>query len=271
MILMTFAIRPQVDIAHLDEVSLYMTRNEEVPSELIAKCRRMGEGLTKTDDAPWGWTTLVACAAAAWDEKEALRLADMAIAAEGENALLLCNLAISFKHICRPDVAARYSAGAHRVAPLDADVLLCYLDDLFMLGEFSKAVGIVAEAERVRGSTEDVESLRRMASSIVRVASDLELSGVQEKRVQAELSMALQVMAETRNRYDGIHFVCQKDPEDGGCSMQVSIEFFGTLEDELRLGDFLAPRLADMVHWDPSSLNTSFAYQLREQHADVSV
>jgi hypothetical protein len=267
---MIFGIRPQVDVAHLDEVGMYMSRNEPVPADLILKCRRNGEALLKTEDAAWGWTTVVACAAAAWDVDEAQRLARNAINAIGDHPVLLANLSVSFKHLCRVDLAVQYSSLAHKLVPHEAGFVLCYCDDLFMLGQFSRGLHVASSANRLTGSANDKESVQHLVGLFQRVVADLDFAAVSESQVQSEVALALQVMAETRNRYDGCHMSRDDDPEDGSCSLAFNVDFFGSLEDELRLGSLLAPRLSDLPKWDPCSLNTGFAYQLREQHADVS-
>src|SRR5687768_100697 len=102
-------IQPQVDTESLKDLSYLMAWNLPIPAELLAKCRRAGHNLLRSDRAAWGWTTLTACAAAEWNLQEAQRLAEQAIGALGPNSVLLCNLSVSFKHLCRPDVAIQYS------------------------------------------------------------------------------------------------------------------------------------------------------------------
>jgi hypothetical protein len=262
---------PQVDEASLGAMGSLMRLNESVPPDLVAKCRRAGEALLHTQDASsWGWTTLVACAAAEWKVDEALRLSEQAIRALGEDPALLCNLAVSFKHLSRVDLAARFSALAFQHAPQSEYAVKCHLDDLFFLGQISDGLRIARVASERDFSGDGNGTIEGFLTVFQRASDDLQRASVDERQLQFELSAALQVMADAKQRYDQTTLECEEDPEDRSSSMYVEIRFLGSFEDEMALGAALAPRLAQLPGWDPCRLNTGFKYMLPER-ASVAV
>ncbi|HYE70814.1 MAG TPA: hypothetical protein VD932_04745 [Aquabacterium sp.] len=263
-------IKPQIDTASLREMSRLMVMNLPVPGELIAKCRRAGQNLVRGDDPHWGWTTLVACAAAEWDVAEAERLAKNAIDALGPGESLLCNLSVSFKQLCRLDLAVAHSERAYRQSPNDVLAIHAYVDDLFILGRFREGAAVTRRAAHLTdpGPHEEGESIEELTHTFQNVVDDLEEAGVEEERLRTELTLAIGVLREARLRYLGARIKREADPESGGFSIVAEVQLMGSLEDELRLGAMLAPKLAEHAQWDPCSLNTGFFCMQRED-ADV--
>lgn len=261
---MTFGPRPQVDGAFLDELASFFDRNEQPSPDTIAACRRRGEALLNTEDAAWGWVTLVACASASWDREQGIALAERAIAAIGPNPTLMCNLAVSFKHMNQIELSHHYSSWAFSIAPYYPEAVKCFCDDLMMLGKVSQGLETVRTSISLKASEEDEKLIAKFAARFETVQTAMESSKISEHQLGMELDAAFQTLYETRTRYSDFRLYAEDEVEEGGVSLTATIRFIGDLDEEFRLAALLTSKLSNMPEWDPCSLNTSFLYKTLE-------
>lgn len=195
-------------------------------------------------------------AAIVWDVDKALYFVDNACRLDPSESTLL-NSALTCRFMNLYPEAIAYGRRALAIAPNSSKAASHTLEYLMGCGDLEGARQLLAPFEQ-RGQhvSSDIEALRQISEFI-------EVNGVSESHLKAELEIAIAVLTAHKIRASGMQWSRENDP-DGGDTYVITMYFKGDLSTELELESELAQKFADLENWNPNLLSIEFRYELTD-------
>ncbi len=162
------------------------------------------------------------------------------------------NAMVTFEALGRPDLSLPYALTAAHLAPSRAEVINEVSSVLISLGRVAEGAELQAKCREVdRSATFEIDA-DHLSEVMLAV-------GIDEDWLAEELVIARAVFNDAKVRIREFSYTGEEDP-DGGPSLSFEFGFVGTLDDEFRIEDEIAVRLAATASWNPSRLAVRAKY-----------